>query len=71
MADYVIYPLDCNGEPLAAAHANCPSDDEALAAAIKTLPLMARAEVWLDDRCVGRVSGVSCAQVSMGHDAHA
>jgi hypothetical protein len=70
MADYVIYPLDCNGEPLTGAHANCPSDDEALAAAIRTLPLMARAEVWLDDRCIGRVSGVICTASGAGHAAH-
>ena len=65
MADYGIDLQDSSGRIVQQCQAKCADDAEACALAQRLLNPGGRAEVWIDRRCVGRVSATSAAEIEM------
>ncbi len=65
MADYRIDLLNGSGQVVQRSNAKCADDRQACALARLLLGFGERAEVWSGDRCAGRVSATSAAEVEM------
>ena len=65
MADYRIDLLNGSGRVVQQSNAKCADDRKACALARRLLGFGERAEVWSGDRCAGRISITSAAEVEM------
>ena len=65
MADYRIDLLNGSGQVVQQSNAKCADDRQAYALARRLLGFGEHAEVWSGDRCVGRVSATSAAEIEM------
>ncbi len=65
MADYRIDLLNGSGQVVQQSNAKCADDRQAYALARRLLGFGEHAEVWSGDRCAGRISATSAAEIEM------